>query len=272
MHQNSVCKKGRSDRGTSKRVTVMVPAHEAAGGTRVASLTPRLCQKTEQSPRGHSNWNESRGNRQDNCLQKVSADARCPDNTLTERAAERGKMSALPLIKKAASKVAALSVRNTGKNTDLSPSLMASQTRGQLKPQSIFTCDMTPWVRASPSETSLTCLLRSIPPPKMVSDNMADTQQSEMEGSWNLKANPSDQPPSKDKTNGRAKLKGRTGVTKRRSSNKFHNLKLPPVPAVTELNFSRNFSFSFFELPQHQNLQNWIQRQKYIYMLMRQLQ
>lgn len=167
----------------------------------------------------------------------------------------------------------ALSVQNTGKSTDLPPSMKTLQTRGKQKPRPILTSDMTPWVRASPSETSLTCLLHSIPSPKTLSDNTADCHQSQREAAnkdnWSLNASPPEQPPSKDKANARAKLKGRTGVTKRRSFNKFHNMKLPPVPAVTELNFSRNFSFSFFELPQHQSTQHWLQRQKYVYMLMR---
>ncbi|XP_075688636.1 uncharacterized protein LOC142657484 [Rhinoderma darwinii] len=268
MHRNSVSKKGRSDQGTSKRVTVMVPGHEAAAGTHVVSLTPRPYKNTEQSsalsPGGCSDRNSNRGTRQ-----KTSADARCPENTSTEHVAQRGKISALPLIKKGANRVTALSIGNTGKRTD--PKM--SQTREK---QPILASDMTPWVRASPSETSMSGLLHSIPSPKTCSDNMADCRQSQREtanqDSWSLKASPPEQTPVKDKGNGRAKLRGRTGVTKRRSFNKFYNLKLPPVPAVTELNFSRNFSFSFFELPQHQGPQHWIQRQKYVYMLMRQLQ
>ncbi|KAM4022131.1 uncharacterized protein ACNLHF_027368 [Anomaloglossus baeobatrachus] len=280
MHQNSVSKKRRSDRGNSKRVTVMVPGHEAAGGTRVAPLTPRLCLKTEHSPtmspRSQSDWKNNRGPRQENSLPKIPADARCPEIGLNERVADRGKVSALPLIKKGAGKVTALSFQDTGKNTNLAPALKASSTRGNQKSQPILASDMTPWVRASPSETSLTCLLHSIPSPKTCPDNIADYPQSQRESAnkdnWSPKASPHDQPPSKDKANGKAKLRGRNGVTKRRSFNKFHNIKLPPVPAVTELNFSRNFSFSFFELPQHQGPQHWLLRQKYVYMVMRQLQ
>ncbi|KAG8557298.1 hypothetical protein GDO81_018397 [Engystomops pustulosus] len=105
MHQNSVSKKGRSNRGTSNRVTLMVPGHEAAAGTGGASTTPRFCQKTEPSPRNQSDWSGSRGTRQDNSPRKISADARFPDNALTEHVAERGKRSALPLIKKGAGRV-----------------------------------------------------------------------------------------------------------------------------------------------------------------------
>ncbi|KAM3915715.1 uncharacterized protein RB166_017955 [Leptodactylus fuscus] len=280
MHQNSVSKKRRSDKGISKRVTVMVPGQEAAAGTRAASRTPRLCRQTEQSPmlppKCGSDWISGRGSRQDGSIYKISANARCPDNTLPEHGAEKEKPSTLPLIRKGAGKVTAVSIRNPDKSADVSPSLKTPQTRGKQKPQPILTGDMTPWVKASPSETSLTCFLQSIPSPKTLPDNMADSPQSQKEAanedSWSLKANFSDPLPLKDKANGRAKLKGRTGVTKRRSFNKFHNIKLPPVPAVTELNFSRNFSFSFFELPQHQSPQHWLQRQKYVYMVMRQLQ
>ncbi|XP_073431199.1 uncharacterized protein [Dendrobates tinctorius] len=280
MHQNNISKKWRSDRGNSKRVTVMVPGHEAEGGTRVAPLTPRLCLKTEHSPalspKSLSDWKNNRGAQHENSLQKIPADARRPDIALKEHVADRGRVCALPLIKKGAGKVTAVSVRDTGKNTILTPALKASPTRGKQKPQPILASDMTPWVRASPSETSLTCLLHSIPSPKTCPDNMANCPQSQKESAnkdnWSPKASPSEQPPSKDKGNGRAKLRGRNGVTKRRSFNKFHNIKLPPVPAVTELNFSRNFSFSFFELPQHQGPQHWLQRQKHVYMVMRQLQ
>ncbi|XP_069824847.1 uncharacterized protein [Dendropsophus ebraccatus] len=280
MHQNSGPKKGRSARGTTKRVTVMVPDHGAAAGTRVESAIPRLCQKTEDptalSPKLQSDWNSNRRTRQNNSLQKIPADARCPDNTLTERVAEKGNLSALPLIRKGAGKVTALNIRSTAKNTDLPPSQKASQTRGKQKPQPILASDVTPWVRASPSETSLTCLLHSIPSPKTLPVNMSDCHQSQKDDAkkdiYNVNESPPEQPPSKDKANVKAKLRGRTGVTKRRSFHKFYNMKLPPVPAVTELNFSRNFSFSFFELPQHQSPQHWLQRQKYVYMLMRQLQ
>ncbi|XP_071984448.1 uncharacterized protein [Engystomops pustulosus] len=272
MHQNSVSKKGRSNRGTSNRVTLMVPGHEAAAGTGGASTNPRFCQKTEPSPRNQSDWSGSRGTRQDNYPRKISADARFPDNALTEHVAERGKRSALPLIKKGAGRVTALNVRTTSRRTDLSPSLRTSPPRN--KPPPILPGDMTPWVRASPSETSLTCLLHSIPSPKTLPDNMADNPPSQRETTHkeSPKVTPPEQTPSKDKANGRGKPKGRTGVTKRRSLHKLHNIKLPPVPAVTELNFSRNFSFSFFELPQHQSPQHWLQRQKYVYMVMRQVQ
>ncbi|XP_077134510.1 uncharacterized protein LOC143788605 [Ranitomeya variabilis] len=279
MHQNNISKKWRSDRGNAKRVTVMVPGHEAEGGTRVAPLTPRLCLRTAHSPASSPRSLgdcKNKGARRENLLQKIPADARCPDIALNERAADRGRLSALPLIKKGAGKVTAVSVRDTGKNTILTPIVKASPTSRKQKPQPITASDMSPWVRASPSETSLTCLLHSIPSPKTCPDNMAECPQSQRESAnkdnWSPKASPSEEPPYKDKGNGRAKLRGRNGVTKRRSFNKFHHLKLPPVPAVTELNFSRNFSFSFFELPQHQGPQHWLQRQKYVYMVMRQLQ
>ncbi|XP_044158292.1 uncharacterized protein LOC122944127 [Bufo gargarizans] len=231
MHQNIESKKGRLDRRTSKRVTVKVPSREAAAGTRVPSVIPRLCQTADQSPAlspsHQSDCNGNRGICKDTSLQKISANARCPDNALTESVA-------LPLIKKGAGKVTALSVRNTDKRTDLLPSLKASYTRGKQKTQPILSSDMTPWVRASPSETSLTCLLQSIPSPKTLSDNMADSRQSQREAAnedgWSLKASAPEQPTLKDKANGRAKPRGRTGVTKRRASNKFHHYEITPGP------------------------------------------
>ncbi|XP_053234393.1 uncharacterized protein LOC128408537 isoform X3 [Podarcis raffonei] len=72
---------------------------------------------------------------------------------------------------------------------------------------------------------------------------------------------------------GKAKQKAsRSRGSPRHFRSKWQGVKLPPVPSITNLNFSRNFTFSFFELPPHQGPQYWLQRQQLIRLLMKQLQ
>ncbi|KAM9475263.1 uncharacterized protein Hap1MRO34_011099 isoform 1-T1 [Clarias gariepinus] len=47
---------------------------------------------------------------------------------------------------------------------------------------------------------------------------------------------------------------------------------LPPLRKVTNLSFSRSFTFSFFELPWHQSLQNRADRLKEIVVILRKIQ
>ncbi|XP_041080816.1 uncharacterized protein LOC121298080 [Polyodon spathula] len=47
---------------------------------------------------------------------------------------------------------------------------------------------------------------------------------------------------------------------------------LPPLRSVSNLSFSRSFTFSFFELPEHQTLQHRLERQREVQLLMRELQ
>ncbi|XP_034962721.2 uncharacterized protein LOC118080870 [Zootoca vivipara] len=71
---------------------------------------------------------------------------------------------------------------------------------------------------------------------------------------------------------GKAKQKARSRGSPRHFRSKWQGVKLPPVPSITNLSFSRNFTFSFFELPPHQGPQYWVQRQQLIRLLMKQLQ
>nr|XP_020651094.1 uncharacterized protein LOC110079943 [Pogona vitticeps]XP_020651095.1 uncharacterized protein LOC110079943 [Pogona vitticeps] len=70
---------------------------------------------------------------------------------------------------------------------------------------------------------------------------------------------------------GKTRQKARGRGPSRRTRSKWHEMKLPPVPSITNLNFSRNFTFSFFELPPHQSHQYWVQHQQLISLLMKQL-
>ncbi|KAJ7317116.1 hypothetical protein JRQ81_003278 [Phrynocephalus forsythii] len=70
---------------------------------------------------------------------------------------------------------------------------------------------------------------------------------------------------------GKAKPKARARGLSRHLRSRWHEVKLPPVPSITNLNFSRNFTFSFFELPPHQSHQSGAQRQQLISLLMKQL-
>nr|XP_015203827.1 PREDICTED: formin-like protein 14 isoform X1 [Lepisosteus oculatus] len=47
--------------------------------------------------------------------------------------------------------------------------------------------------------------------------------------------------------------------------------RLPPLRAITALSFSRSFTFSFFELPEHQSLRGRAERQRGVYLLLRQI-
>ncbi|CAH2311923.1 Hypothetical predicted protein [Pelobates cultripes] len=136
---------------------------------------------------------------------------------------------------------------------------------------------MTPWVRPSPSESSLATLLFSIPSHKPCFDPVEHLKspraiQPVLFQEVGLSQTPlvTHQIP-REKTIIQAKQRSRTGLTKKRSANKLYSIKLPPVPEVTELSFSRNFSFSFFELPEHQNPQQWLQRQRLVHIMMSEL-
>ncbi|XP_053154884.1 uncharacterized protein LOC128346045 isoform X3 [Hemicordylus capensis] len=70
---------------------------------------------------------------------------------------------------------------------------------------------------------------------------------------------------------GKGKQKSRSRGLPRHFGSKWQGMTLPPVPSITNLNFSRNFTFSFFELPPHQSHEHWMQRQQLICLLMKQL-
>ncbi|XP_063794918.1 uncharacterized protein LOC134957124 [Pseudophryne corroboree] len=284
MHQTSVPKKGTGEQEGCRKVAALSRSYDGAADTEVDISHPSLCPKAHLSATlGPGEWTDWTGNRrgqQDACLHKAAADTRCRKDEIHGPPAQRGNRSALPLIQKGAGREPAPRKRNAGSSKDTPPTLKASNKGGKDKSLPLLASDMTPWVGASPSETSLTALLRSIPSPRTCFVNMADHSQGQRDPQPAIKRQDSgDQPvplpeqqPLRDKTSSRAKQRGRTGVTKRRPLSKFHTMKLPPVPAVTELSFSRNFSFSFFELPEHQSPQHWLQRQRSVYMLMRRLE
>ncbi|KAJ6668167.1 hypothetical protein lerEdw1_015544 [Lerista edwardsae] len=70
---------------------------------------------------------------------------------------------------------------------------------------------------------------------------------------------------------GQARQKGRSRAPPQRFRSKWQGVTLPPLPTISNLSFSRNFTFSFFELPPHQHRQHRVQRQQLICLLMKQL-
>ncbi|XP_044307732.1 uncharacterized protein LOC123034446 [Varanus komodoensis] len=67
----------------------------------------------------------------------------------------------------------------------------------------------------------------------------------------------------------KARTKAQSGGLPSRLQSKRQRVELP---SITKLNFSRNFTFSFFELPPHQSHEYWLQHQQLICLLMKQLQ
>ncbi|KAK6480856.1 hypothetical protein HHUSO_G18661, partial [Huso huso] len=53
---------------------------------------------------------------------------------------------------------------------------------------------------------------------------------------------------------------------------RLHTARLPHLRSVSNLSFSRSFTFSFFELPEHQTLQHRLERQREVHLLLRELQ
>lgn len=140
--------------------------------------------------------------------------------------------------------------------------------------------DMTPWAGPSRSETSFYALfkpmasfLHGVPfsatgtagsgsfPPDLGEKDPAAAADAEGEQRRRAALLP-----------GKAKKKPRARGLSRPLWSKWPETKLPPVTSITNLNFSRNFTFSFFELPPHQSHQYWAQRQQLISLLMKQLQ
>ncbi|XP_062829850.1 uncharacterized protein LOC103277983 isoform X3 [Anolis carolinensis] len=135
--------------------------------------------------------------------------------------------------------------------------------------------DMTPWAGPSQSETSFHALfkpmvsfLHSVPFSAVGSPGSCPffpdlgEKGFDAEGKQRQKA---------VLIQGKAKQKGRSRGSPRRLQNKWEAVTLPPVPRITNLSFSPNFTFSFFELPPHQSQQSWVQRQQLICLLMKQL-
>ncbi|XP_067319532.1 uncharacterized protein [Anolis sagrei] len=135
--------------------------------------------------------------------------------------------------------------------------------------------DMTPWAGPSQSETSFHALfkpmvsfLHSVPFSAVGSPSSCPffpdlgEKALDVEGKQRQKA---------VLIQGKAKRKGRNRGSPRHLQSKWEGVTLPPVPSITNLSFSPNFTFSFFELPPHQSQQSWVQRQQLIRLLMKQL-
>nr|XP_014353124.1 PREDICTED: uncharacterized protein LOC106706539 [Latimeria chalumnae] len=158
------------------------------------------------------------------------------------------------------------------------------------KSQPALKMDMTPWLKASASECSFTpfpspvfpsphhCaaspsgfpnapLKRSVRIPKKEAE-MLKSQDRLANGGVGSAAQSASQS-SGDK---RALVKREAGKRQGRPRGRSRWTKLPPVRSVTNLSFSRSFTFSFFELPEHQSQQQSLQRQRAIFLTMKELQ
>ncbi|KAE8612314.1 hypothetical protein XENTR_v10012809 [Xenopus tropicalis] len=207
----------------------------------------------------------------------TAASSRCFNGAITELLDEKGKRSALPVIKKEPGRGAVTKSQNPSRLAEHSPARRSSQKRMNSKAEQLSMGEISPWVSQSPSESSLSAYLSSIPSLRACSENITDPPKSAWGTETNLHTEtsspqtPLPAQPSGQKDTKQPKQRPRTNAIKRRFQNKIHSTRLPPVPPVSELSFSRNFSFSFFELPRYQSPQHWLQRQKTVYLVMKQL-
>ncbi|XP_053234392.1 uncharacterized protein LOC128408537 isoform X2 [Podarcis raffonei] len=170
-------------------------------------------------------------------------------------------------------------------NTCSAPISLASEKPGQKLPglphakaAPLGTPDMAPWTGPSQSETSFHALfkpvvsfLHSVPFSAAGTPSSCSFFQDPL--GEKAPAAEGEQRPRTLLLQGKAKQKAsRSRGSPRHFRSKWQGVKLPPVPSITNLNFSRNFTFSFFELPPHQGPQYWLQRQQLIRLLMKQLQ
>ncbi|KAM4722758.1 uncharacterized protein WCC33_008912 [Rhinophrynus dorsalis] len=270
-------RKGREKaENEGRKLSALLPSHDLSVSPRVAQSIPQPhVSPTAENLGAWTDWTRDLGPQSDLWPQETAAGTRCPEDIVIEPLDKKEKRSVLPLIKKQAGRGTGMKSRNTRPFTDCPSTTKSSQERVKQKSQALSAGEIAPWVSESPSESSLCALLHSIPPSRPCSENAAyitdSAEDTQTQGCNSLQTIPLAQQLLRDKSNGRAKQRGRTGVSKRRSLNKVHGMKFPPLPAISELSFSRNFSFSFFELPEHQSPQQWLQRQRLVYMTMRQL-
>ncbi|MEE6502270.1 hypothetical protein FKM82_004463 [Ascaphus truei] len=276
MHQASVSKKGKSRSERECSEVAVLPSQVSAAGTKVALPTPRTYTKPELATAvrigAWTDWPRDWEDDARSQASKTAAGSRCPEDAMAKLLDQKERRSVLPLIKKGVGRDTGGMARNLCRFPDCPPALKPSPKRVRQKSKAFSAGEMTPWVRPSPSESSLTALLCSNPSPRPCTERLdflptaRDTQPGNPEScsAQTLQL-------LREKASGKAKERGRAGVTKRRFMNKLHGMRLPPVPAVTELSFSRSFTFSFFELPEHQSQQHWLQRQRLVYVTMRQL-
>ncbi|KAM4652887.1 uncharacterized protein O3C94_015095 [Discoglossus pictus] len=270
----NVPKKGRarSEQEEGKKVVVFLPSQDKAAGTRVTLTTTPVCtEPMDPAAKTTGHWTR-RSRRTTN---KRAAGTKCPEELLSERADQGEKPPLPPLMKRGAGRDTGARKRNPGRFADAVPLLKLPQKQVKAKSHASNLGEMTPWVRPSPSESSLTTLLCSVPSPRTCAGNLDPPQSPHNPAPTQAICSSSRTAQStllRENNPSRAKPRSRAGLTKRWSLRKFHSIKLPPVPTVTELSFSRNFSFSFFELPEHQTPHQWLQRQRGVYMMMRQLQ
>ncbi|XP_058845606.1 uncharacterized protein LOC117412456 [Acipenser ruthenus] len=110
----------------------------------------------------------------------------------------------------------------------------------------VLSVEMSPWGGPSFSESSFT----TIPPPPPREEREKDRV-----------------PPAGQDTGSRGRAPRKPPLRPR-----LHTARLPHLRSVSNLSFSRSFTFSFFELPEHQTLQHRLERQREVHLLLRELQ
>ncbi|XP_062829849.1 uncharacterized protein LOC103277983 isoform X2 [Anolis carolinensis] len=229
----------------------------------------RRC-RAERKEKGWERNLHTHRERQDSLSQAPQAEVGSANKHQTKSAPKaplipRQKRMALPQIPKGD--------KDLAKPGQKRPCLPARSSHAKATP--LGNHDMTPWAGPSQSETSFHALfkpmvsfLHSVPFSAVGSPGSCPffpdlgEKGFDAEGKQRQKA---------VLIQGKAKQKGRSRGSPRRLQNKWEAVTLPPVPRITNLSFSPNFTFSFFELPPHQSQQSWVQRQQLICLLMKQL-
>ncbi|XP_043934683.1 uncharacterized protein LOC122807752 [Protopterus annectens] len=163
--------------------------------------------------------------------------------------------------------------------------------KAKKKHHSSFSNDMTPWAGPSLSESSFSSIPYPIIPyshhrissPNPISNPSFSLDTPELLSFLNKDENDkctTYQALQHSFTNKALKMvttdvknstKNQGSKSKRRPRCKFQGSKLPPVRNISNLSFSRNFTFSFFELPKHHTPLQRQERQHTVYFMMKQL-
>ncbi|XP_036843893.1 WAS/WASL-interacting protein family member 3 [Oncorhynchus mykiss] len=171
----------------------------------------------------------------------------------------------LPMIGSSGSKPAAKPTMTTHQR----PSQAARRKRTQTGQTSanLPQDSMTPWGGLSLSESSFTSI--PPPPPAPLPTPLPPQLPRHLSGGVGVRS-PAPSPPVT------APTEGSRAVRVRRRVPPQHRLprapRLPPLRPVTNLSFSRSFTFSFFELPLHQSPHSRAERVRDLMLLLRQIQ
>ncbi|CAJ1055476.1 formin-like protein 3 [Xyrichtys novacula] len=164
------------------------------------------------------------------------------------------------------------------------PQMSLSSSHPNTGPTSVPLSDttMTPWGGLALSESSLTLIPpppRPIPPPPPPAPQPTPStpyqgRESEDDSSSSFKSEVPSSPAviPKDHPDGEGRgLRSRRRVLPQRPQRVPRPPRLPPLRPITNLSFSRSFTFSFFELPLHQSPRHRAERIRNLMLLLRQI-